>query len=402
MEFDVCVVGGGAGGLMAGIFAGRGGGSVCVVERNSSVGRKLLKTGRGRCNFTHDGSVGEFVRAYGEYGRFLKHSLYSFSGDDVRSFFAEHGVDGKVENGGNVFPVSDKAGSVKQALLDAAEESGLKFFYGRRVELVEKRGDVFFVRAGDVEINCRAVIIATGGKSWPGLGACGDGYAIAKGLGHTIVEPRPALVGLVVEDGWVRGLQGVAVGDIKVWAKVGGKKVSECGAVMFTDKGIGGPAVFNFSRFVVERLQGGLDVYLDFLPAVSEDDLRKHIMDAVVESPKKGVANFVSGFLPKRLAEAISPDVCLGQLGKSGRNKLVETIKRLRLKVIGAGGFAEATITRGGVKREEIDSKTMESKICKGLYFAGEVIDVDGPCGGYNLQIAWSTGVLAGLNAVKK
>lgn len=402
MKYDVCVVGGGAGGLMAGVFAGRGGGSVCIIERNSSVGRKLLKTGRGRCNFTHDGSVSDFVRAYGEYGRFLKHSLYSFSGDDVREFFAEHGVDGKVEKGGNVFPVSDKAGSVKRALLDAAAERGLKFFYGRRVEFVEKLGDSFFVKAGDVEINCGAVIIATGGKSWPGLGSTGDGYEIAKLLGHTIVEPRAALVGLIVEDGWVRGLQGVAVGEVKVWAKVGGKKVSERGPLMFTDKGIGGPAVFNFSRFVVEKLAGGLDVYIDLLPAVSEDDLRKRIIDAAAESPKKGVVSFVSQFLPKRLAEAVSPDVSLGQFGKNARNKLVETVKRLKLKVTGASGFAEATITRGGVNREEIDSKTMESKICPGLYFAGEVIDADGPCGGYNLQIAWSTGVLAGLSAVKK
>ena len=402
MKFDVCVVGGGAGGLMAGVFAGRGGGSVCVVERNSSVGRKLLKTGRGRCNFTHDGSVSDFVRAYGEYGRFLKHSLYSFSGDDVRSFFVEHGVDGKVEKGGNVFPVSDKAGSVKRALLDAAAESGVEFFYGRRVESVEKLGDGFFVKAGDVEINCGAVIIATGGKSWPGLGSTGDGYEIAKALGHTIVEPIPALVGLVVEDDWVRGLQGVAVGDVKVWAKVGGKKVSGRGPLMFTDKGVGGPAVFNFSRFVVEKLKGGLDVYVDFLPSVSEDDLRKFIVDAVAESPKKGVVSFVSALLPRKLAEAISPDVSMGQFGKTERNKLIEMVKRLRLRVVAAGGFAEATITRGGVDRKEIDSKTMESKICPGLYFAGEVIGVDGPCGGYNLQIAWSTGALAGISAVGK
>ncbi|MBW8036268.1 MAG: NAD(P)/FAD-dependent oxidoreductase, partial [Planctomycetes bacterium] len=359
-------------------------------------------------NFTHEGTVSDLVRAYGEYGRFLKHCLYEFSGDAVREFFAGYGVDGKVEKGGCVFPVSDKAGSIKKVLLDAAAESGLKFFYGRRVEVVERRGDVFFVTAGDIEIDCRAVIISTGGKSWPGLGSTGDGYAIAKAFGHTIVEPRAALVGLVVEDDWVRGLQGVAVGDVQVWAKIGGKKVSERGPLMFTDKGVGGPSVFNFSRFVVGQLKGGLDVYLDLLPAMSEDDLRKFIIDAATESPKKGVVSFVSGLLPKRLAEAIlervgvSGDVCLGQFGKKSRSKLVEMIKRLRLKVMEAGGFAEATITRGGVRREEIDSKTMESKICPGLYFAGEVIDADGPCGGYNLQIAWSTGMLAGLSAVKK
>jgi len=387
---------------MAGVFAGRGGGSVCVVERNSSVGRKLLKTGRGRCNFTHDGNVNDFVRACDNCGRFLKHSLYEFSPDDVRRFFADYGVDAKVEKGGNVFPTSDKAGAIKKALLDAAEENGVKFFYGRRVELVEKTDDGFFVKAGDVEIDCKAVIIATGGKSWPALGSTGDGYEIARSLGHTIVNPIPALVGLIVEEKWVRDLQGVAVGEVKIWAKVAGKKVSEQGPLMFTNKGVGGPAIFNFSRFIVEQLNHPLDVYVDLLPAVSEDDLRKCIIDVAAESPKKGVVSFVSGLLPRKLAEAISPDVSLGQFGKSGRNKLVEMVKRLRLKVTAAGGFAEATITRGGVDRKEIDSKTMESKICPGLYFAGEVIDVDGPCGGYNLQIAWSTGALAAKTAAQK
>ena len=402
MNFDVCIVGAGAAGLMAGIFAGRGGGSVAIIERNTSVGRKLLKTGRGRCNFTHDGNVNDFIRVCDSSGRFLKHSLYEFSPDDVRRFFADYGVDAKVEKGGNVFPTSDKAGSIKKALQDAAEEYGVKFFYGRRVELVEKREGGFLVKAGDVEINCKSVIIATGGKSWPALGSTGDGYEIARSLGHTIVNPIPALVGLIVEDKWVRDLQGVAVGDVKVWAKVAGKKVTEAGPLMFTNKGIGGPAIFNFSRFIVEKLNHPLDVYIDLLPAVSEDQLRKNIIDAAVESPKKAVVSLVSKLLPKKLAEAISPDLCLGQFGKTGRNKLIEKIKRLKLNIKSAGGFAEATITRGGVETKEIDSKTMQSKICPGLFFAGEVIDADGPCGGYNLQIAWSTGALVGKSAAGK
>lgn len=409
MTFDVCVVGGGAAGLLAAVFAGRGGGSVAVIERNTSVGRKLLRTGRGRCNITHVGDVRDLVAAFGQCGRFLRHCLYEFSGEDTISFFSKLGVKTKVEKQGCVFPVSDKAGSVKRALLEEAQRCGVEFVYGKRVCNISKRDGGFVVDADGVEVSCGAVIIATGGKSWPELGSTGDGFELAEKFGHTVIKPMPALVGLVCEDKWMRRLQGVAVGDVKVWAKVAGKKVSQCGPMMFTDKGIGGPAVFNFSRLIVERLgedKKGLDVFIDLLPEMNEGRLRKCFAEGVREHPRKTVVNVIAELLPRRLAVGVveragsREDLCMSGFGKGAQNKLIELVKRLPVRVVSAGGFAEATITRGGVKRDEINSKTMESKICRGLYFAGEVIDADGPCGGYNLQIAWSTGVLAGKIAI--
>lgn len=408
MKFDVCIIGGGAAGLMASVFAARAGVSVAVVERNTSVGRKLLVTGRGRCNITHDGDIAHFVKAFGFCGRFLKHSLYEFSPADTLEFFANLGIKIKNEQNGLIFPATDKAATVKNALLAEAQRLGVTFIYGRRVESIVKDNSGFVVTASPDTIKCKSVIIATGGKSYPDLGSTGDGYKLAKHLGHNIIKPIPALISLVSSDKWLKGLQGVALPDVKVFAKVSGKKIASTGAMMFTGKGIGGPAIFEFSRFIAEdiaNIKGSMDINIDLIATDSEESFRQALQDAANAQPKKKALSFLSQLLPVKLATAIiaSADIPdktpLGQLSKKNRTKLVEMVKRLPLLITSSAGFAQATITRGGIDTKEIDQKTMQSKITPGLFFAGEVINADGPCGGYNLQIAWSTAALAGKNA---
>jgi len=408
MEFDVCIIGGGAAGLMASVFAARGGAAVAVIERNTAVGRKLLRTGRGRCNITHDGSIEHFVKAFDFCGRFLKHSLYEFSPADTIEFFAKLGVKSKTEDDGSIFPTTGKAASVKNALLEEAQRLGVKFIYGRRVESIAKDESGFTITAESDTIKSKSVIIATGGKSYPALGSTGDGYKLAERLGHNIIKPVPALASLVTDEKWLTKLQGVALGNVKVSAKIGGKKILSTGPMMFTGKGIGGPAIFEFSRFIAEDLSsiaGPLDVLIDLLAAESEEDFRYDLSEIANANPKKKVLTYLSSILPARLAAEIivQADVpektSFAQFTKKKRGKIIQLIKRLSIPITGSAGFAQATITRGGVDTKQIDPKTMQSKITPGLFFAGEVINADGPCGGYNLQIAWSTAALAGKNA---
>jgi len=408
MEFDVCVVGGGAAGLMASVIAARSGGAVVVVERNTAVGRKLLRTGRGRCNITHDGSIDHFVKAYGFCGRFLKHSLYDFSPEATVDFFAKLGVKSKTEDGGSIFPTTDKAATVKNALLEEAQRLGVKFIYGRRVGNIVADDTGFTLIADADTIKCKSVIIATGGKSYPDLGSTGDGYSLAEKLGHTIVKPVPALASLVTSEKRLTKLQGVALGDVRVFAKISGKKIASTGAMIFTDKGIGGPAVFEFSRFIAEDLaniKDSLDISIDLIADQSEEDFRNALNETANGNPKKKVLTYLSSILPARLAAeiiaqaGIDEKTSFAQLTKKKRGKIIQLIKRLTIPVTGTAGFAQATITRGGIDTKEIDPKTMRSIIFPGLFFAGEVINADGPCGGYNLQIAWSTAALAGKNA---
>ncbi|MCF7956677.1 MAG: NAD(P)/FAD-dependent oxidoreductase [Phycisphaerae bacterium] len=408
MKFDICIIGGGAAGLMASVFAARSGAAVAVIERNTSVGRKLLLTGGGRCNITHDGNIDHFVKAFDFCGRFLKHSLYEFSPADTLEFFASLGIMSRTEDDGSIFPSNDKAASVKNALLEEAQRLGVKFIYGRRVENVVKDDRGFTIAAEPDTIKSRSVIIATGGKSYPALGSTGDGYKLAERLGHNIIKPIPALAGLVTADKCLTKLQGIALANVRVSAKVSGKKVASTGAMMFTAKGIGGPAVFQFSRFIAEDLtniKAPLEITIDLIADQSEEDFRCALSETINANQKKKVLSYLSNFLPARLAEYLASradipeETPFAQLTKKQREKLIEMTKRLTILITGSAGISQATITRGGIDTKQIDPKTMQSKIIPGLFFAGEVINADGPCGGYNLQIAWSTAVLAGENA---
>ncbi|MHC5083732.1 MAG: BaiN/RdsA family NAD(P)/FAD-dependent oxidoreductase [Planctomycetota bacterium] len=409
MNTDICIIGAGPAGLMAAITAAESGAKVTLIERNTSAGRKLRHTGGGRCNLTHDGSIGEFVKAYGPAGRFLKHSLYEFSADDLRTYFAGRGVPTKVLEDGCVFGVTENAGDVARALIDHAKQLGVQLLYDKPVDQIEKTGDAFIVRAKNETISTQSVIVATGGASWPKTGSTGDGYMFAKAFGHTIITPRAALTTLKAKEAWAGQLAGVAVSEIVIKTKIGKRQISQRGPLVFTDKGIGGPAVLNMSNHLTDRLpnhENPIPVTIDLLPGYTPEELDKEIIALCQQYPKKELPPAIVSLLPKSLITAIchqldaAPNLTASTLSKKLRHKLVEMLKHLPLSIVATGPLEQATITRGGVSLDEVNRQTMESKLQPGLFFAGEVLNADGPCGGYNLQIAFSTGHLAGKSAV--
>ena len=446
MKTQVVIIGAGPAGLMAAIFSAqaalrrpalsrmgiaaykadhaayKAAARTTVIEAGSSPGQKLLLTGGGRCNLTHMAEPKELVREYGDKGRFLSYGLYEFSPQDVQEFFAGLGLRTKVEKDGCVFPVSERACDVRDVLVGRAKSLGVKFLPGSRVSSIAYENGMFLALAGKEKIFAEKLIIATGGLSWPKTGCTGDGYCFARKLGHRIVEPRAALVPLVAREAWPGQLAGTSLENVRLSARVRNKKVSTTGAIVFTDDGIGGPAAQDMSRYLTDYLpaerrglaKGGpaagnpLDISLELVPHIEQGELETQITGLIAENPKKKVVNILAEFLPKRLSVLLCRQadcdgrVTAGQLKKDMRKKLIKTFEALPLSILRTRPIDEATVTRGGVDVSQIDPKTMESKICPGLFFAGEVLDVDGPCGGYNLQICWSTGALSGFSAVDK
>ena len=410
MKCDICIIGAGPAGLMAAISAAESGAAVILIEKNAVAGKKLLATGGGRCNITHTGDIDEFVKAYAPYGRFLKHSLYEFSADALRQYFADHNLATKAEKDGCVFPLTNRATDVMRILIDHARRLNIRFIYGSKVETIRKQELLFVIATAKETFFAYSVIIAAGGCSWPHTGSTGDGYDFAKQLGHTITPPHAALVPLVATEKWLSELAGVSLPNVILAAKPADKKITVAGPMLFTHDGIGGPAVLNFSRLIADdltHLAKPIAAEIDLFPQRQSDELEKQILDLCAVHPRKELAGVLQPLMPRAMALAIckllepSANLLAGQLTKPKRRELVTLLKHLTIHIKHPRPIAEATITRGGIPTGEIDSKTMESKICKGLFFAGEVIDVDGPCGGYNLQIAFSTGRLAGKSAAK-
>jgi predicted Rossmann fold flavoprotein len=420
MRTDVAIIGAGPAGLMASISSAKAGAKTAIIEANTSAGRKLLRTGRTRCNLTHTGSVEDFIRVYGPFGRFLRHSLYEFSSDDLRRYFAQHKLETKVEEGGCVFPVTDRATDVVRVLVDDARRLSVRFLYGKKIQSIEKNENGFVLLADSEKVIAGAVIIATGGVTWSHTGSTGDGYKFAQALGHTIVEPKACLTHLITAETWPGQLAGVGVGNVVITAKLDpcsclptGRcrgKLFAGGPMMFTHDGIGGPAVFDFSRLITDFLPNAaqpIKVTIDMLPAYEGQELDREIISLCAKNPQKELSGVLTRLLPHSLALNLScrlnpsETILAGQLQKHQRRQLVEMLKKLPLSIKATGSIAEATVTRGGVPTTQINLKTMGSKLCPGLFFAGEVIDVDGPCGGFNLQIAFSTGCLAGKMAAE-
>ncbi|MGD0078589.1 MAG: aminoacetone oxidase family FAD-binding enzyme, partial [Sedimentisphaerales bacterium] len=364
------------------------------------------------------------VGAAGKAGRFLRHSLYELSPDDTREFFTQLGLATKVDEEGCVFPVSERAGDVLDVLMQRCRELGVQFLFGppvgetslkagRGVEKIEKQGEGFAVFTGKEIISAKKVIIATGGLSFPQTGSTGDGYKLAKSLGHTIIEPRPALVPLVTEEKWTLDLAGTSLPRVKISTVIDNKKVSVEGPMIFTHDGIGGPAVLDLSRLLADYLpasaspseagpaQKPIQILIDIVPAMNEEKLEQYLLGQLSQYSRKIIVNVLFDLIPKKLAGflcrwALIAETKGYQFKKEQRRQIIQLLKKLPLSIKAARPIEEAVITRGGVVLSEIDSKTMQSKICPGLYFAGEIIDADGPCGGYSLQICWSTGALAG------
>jgi predicted Rossmann fold flavoprotein len=406
--WDVVVIGAGAAGLMAALRAAESGRRVFLLEKNRKPGVKILMSGGTRCNITHATDNRGIVEAFGPPGRFLHSALAALSVDATRDFFEEEGVATKVEVTGKVFPVSNKALDVLGALLRRLHRSGATLALQEPVRDLAATESGFAVTTPGRVIGARRVVLTTGGQSYPGCGTTGDGYALARCFGHRIVTPRPALVPVTVAAPWVGELRGITVPETAVRVLEQDRPLaSRRGSLLFAHFGLSGPVVLDVSRAVSGHPDPtSLELELDLLPSVKEAELDAHLRAEATASGKKQLAALLAPQLPRRLCEALlaqaglPPDRKAAALARATRAQLVACVKRLRLPVAGTLGFAKAEVTAGGVALDEVDSRTMQSRRAPGLFLAGEVLDLDGPIGGYNFQAAWSTGWLAGAAAV--
>ena len=404
----VIIIGGGAAGMMAAISAARAGAEAVILERNDVCGKKLRITGKGRCNVTNDCSAQEFLQNVPSNPRFLYSALGRFDTQDTKDFFENEGVPLKVERGRRVFPVSDKAEDIVGALHSACRTEGVKIIRARATALIIEDGRAVGVRTERGEERGDAVVIATGGKSYPRTGSDGDGYAFARSAGHTVTKLVPSLVPIVSDSKICPALQGLSLKNIAfcIAEKESGKKIyDDFGEMLFTHFGISGPTVLSASAHIPDITSGRYEAQIDLKPALDEKTLDARLLSDFSKYANKDFANALGDLLPQKMIpviislSGIDPHKKVNSVTKEERRALAGVIKKLRISLTGFRSITEAIITKGGVSTSEINPKTMESKLCSGLYFAGEVIDVDAYTGGYNLQIAFSTGVLAGENA---
>ncbi len=411
MKTTVLTVGAGAAGLMAAGYAAAYGAESVIIERNDKPGRKLMITGKGRCNVTNNcRSLDELISNVPRNGRFLYGSFSRFMPEDVIDFFESRGVELKTERGNRVFPVSDNAADIVDALAGFAKR-GSEIIKGRAVKLITDNGCVKGVETEDGEIiYADKVIIATGGLSYPGTGSTGDGYELAKQAGHKITELKPSLVPLEIHEGFCTDLMGLSLRNtaIKVIDTEKNKEIySDFGEMLFTHFGVSGPMILSASAHMRDMKSGKYKILIDLKPALTNEQLDARILRDFSENTNKNFINALNSLLPKKLVPVIVKLSGIGlstkvnQITKEQRQKLVNLLKGMSITVTGFRPVKEAIITSGGVDISQINPKTMESKLCKGLYFAGEVIDADAYTGGFNLQIAFSTGRLAGMSAAQ-
>ena len=410
---NIIVVGGGAAGLLAGIAATELGAQVMILEKMRTPGRKMLITGKGRCNITNNCEIAEIIRNLPGNGRFLNSALHRFSNDDMIYLLESHGLQTKVERGGRVFPVTDKAKDVVDTLLNIYREKGGKLLVDQTVSkiLIEDGCVAGVVTNYGNKYTADAVIITTGGASYPGTGSDGNGFTLAKACGHTIITLKPSLVPLESDSEYIKSLQGLSLRNVKASICCGEKVLaSEFGEMLFTHFGFSGPIILSLSKAVAEAFAAGnkdLDLIIDLKPALDVQKLDLRIQRDFANYLRKQLVNGMKDLLPGRLisvvldAAFLNPDKPINQVSKEERSRLVYNLKNLSFPITGIRPLAEAIVTAGGVSTKEINPKTFESKIVKKLYFAGEVIDVDGYTGGYNLQAAFSSGYAAGYAAAQ-
>ena len=405
MKDKTVVVGGGAAGLIAcGRLKDRGK-SVILIDKNTIFGKKLRITGKGRCNITNAAPIDEFYNNIPTNGRFLFSAFNNFSNADIIELLNNLGVSTKVERGGRVFPESDKANDVAEALIKYAEGDNVKKITAKVTDIIVKDGMVSAVKADSRIIETDSVILATGGASYPKTGSDGYGYKIAEKLGHTIIPAKPSLVPLIAKEEWAKGLMGLTLKNVGIaFFDDNNKKIySDFGEMLFTHFGISGPIILSASAHIRDKIP--CRAYIDLKPALDAETLDRRIIRDFEKFNKKHIINSLEELLPKALIPVIinlagiNPHKHTSEISKEERKAILTHLKALPVTVTGTRPIDEAIITSGGIKVSEINPKTMESKIIKGLYFAGEIIDVDAYTGGFNLQIAFSTGVLAGENA---
>lgn len=406
----VAVIGGGAAGMMAAIHAAYMDAEVLMFEKNDRLGKKLRITGKGRCNVTNDCPTNEFLNNVPTNPRFLYAALNRFSTADTMDFFEGCGVSLKVERGRRVFPVSDKASDIVKALADRCRDVGVQTIHNKITSLEITDGQVSAVLAGERRYPCDSVIVCTGGKSYPGTGSDGDGYRFARQAGHTVTELKPSLVPIVAGGNLCQRMQGLSLKNtaLKIVRRDNGKVVYEdFGEMMFTHFGMTGPMVLSASAHIPDIEKGIYDAVIDLKPALDEQELDARIRADFAKYNNKDFINSLGDLLPLKAIEPII-DICgidqrkkVNSVTKEERRRLLESIKYMRIPLARFRPIDEAIITKGGVSVNEINPKTMESKLVTGLFFAGEVLDLDAYTGGFNLQIAFSTAVVAGENAAE-
>ena len=410
-DTDVIVVGGGAAGMMAAIFAAERGEKVLLIEKNEKTGKKLYITGKGRCNFTNSCETEDIFSQVVTNAKFLYSCIYGFSNHDVTEWFEQHGLRVKEERGGRMFPASDKSSDVIRVLEKTCREKQVTIALQTEVKEVltsDDRTRVTGVRLRDGQsIACRRVILATGGVSYPSTGSTGDGLRFAEKLGHTIVETRPGLTGLSTKETDILAMQGLTLLNtaqtVRSTKNAGKKLLEGFGELLFTHFGVSGPTVLTVSSRLGDRLRNEpLLLTLDIKPALSPEELDRRVLREIDADGKKSMGNLAGRLLPKSMIPvllgraSIDPTIRGLDLTREDRLRFVKEMKEFTITLTGTRGFNEAIITRGGVSVKDVNPQSMESKIISGLYFAGEILDVDALTGGYNLQIAWSTGAAAG------
>jgi len=404
----VCVIGGGPAGMMSAGKSAENGADVILVEKNNRLGVKLLITGKGRCNITNaENNPRNLTEKFGVNGKFMFSALSRFSVEDVINFFESRGLKTKVERGARIFPDTDKSQDVLEVLKDYLIENKVKVLLNSEVKsIIGKKKIEKIVLTNGKEIIADEYIICTGGKSYPETGSNGAIFNLLKKLGHQIVKLAPALVPIICPEKFVKDLEGLSLKnvDISIWQN-NKKKISRFGEAIFTNVGLSGPIILDMSKEVGQILeQGATQLKIDFKPALTEIELDKRIQKDWQTFTNKDFKNSLDSLLPQKLIPVIiklsniDPNKKVNSITKEERKTLLKLLKALELNIINLDGFDKAIITTGGVKLTEVDPKTMRSKIVSNLFLAGEVLDLDGPTGGYNLQVAWSTGFVAGDN----
>lgn len=408
----VVVIGGGAAGILAAISARQQGAPVILIEKNSRLGRKILITGKGRCNLTNNASLDVFIMNLPGNGKFLYSAFHTFFNTDLVALLERIGIPTKVERGGRVFPVSDSAKDVVQAFTEYLSKLDVELWLNREVEKIKAQdGQVAGFIIDKKFYPASAVIIATGGASYPKTGSTGAGYTFAQDLGHDVIPPRPSLVPLEVKEAWAKELAGLTLKNVRATVYNKNQKIAEdFGEMLFTHFGVSGPIILTLSRTIVPELEvnKSMKLIINLKPALSVEKLDARVQRDLNKYTRKQLKNSLGDLLPKALIEpilelsGIAGDKFCHQITREERKNLVYLLQHLPLTITGTRPLAEAIVTAGGVNVKEINPTTMESKLVKGLYFAGEVLDVDGYTGGFNLQAAFSTGFVAGLAAAQQ
>jgi predicted Rossmann fold flavoprotein len=409
--YDIAVVGGGPAGMMAAGRAAKLGAKVVLIEKNETLGKKLMITGKGRCNFTHNEfDIRKFAEKFGRSGRFLYSALAVFGVREVIDFFKSRGVKGRVEQGDRIFPEKGNAQDILNVLVKYLEEGKVNILLNNEVVgFKQEKGKISQALLRDRQISAEKYIICVGGKAYPQTGSIGDGYRWAEQLGHTVIPPVPALNPVKTSEKWVKELQGLSLKNVSLKLFQNGKKQDErFGEMLFTHFGVSGPIVMDMSKNIGALLKKGpLKLILDLKPALDFKKLDKRIQRDFQEFKGRMFKNSLKGLLPLSMIPVIiklsgvEPEKKVDYISREERNKLVHLLKELELTPTGLLGFKWSVVTSGGVALKEVNPNTMGSKKVENLYFAGEILDLDGPSGGYNLQKCWSTGYLAGESAAK-